>query len=276
MNYKAICLICSLLTTAHAAYSAELCGQAIQGGLLVGKIPGVQEVHFNQTNLTISPDGTFLLGLGRDEAPKGSLVVSDGKTILKSEIEIAPTRWDIQNLKGVPPRKVTPADSDLRDIEKEQKLIRAAQATRSQDNFWQNGFIMPVEGRISGNFGGQRIMNGIKKNPHAGMDIAVKDGTPVHASAGGTITLAYPGLFYSGNVIVIDHGLGLHTVYAHLSEIKVRRGDVVKPGQVIGLSGHSGRVTGPHLHWGASVNGTKINPLSLSNINKADDFCFNL
>ena len=133
---------------------------------------------------------------------------------------------------------------------------------------------MPIEGRVSGNFGGQRIMNGVKKNPHAGMDIAAKAGSEVKAPAAGTVALAQPDLFYSGNVVIVDHGYGLHTIYAHLQKMNVKRGDTVKQGDIIGLVGQTGRATGPHLHWGASANGVKFNPPSLLNINKSNDFCF--
>ena len=142
--------------------------------------------------------------------------------------------------------------------------------------YWQAGFMRPVPGRISGNFGGQRVMNGIKKNPHGGMDIAAPVGTPVAAASDGRIVLAEPDLFYSGNVIIIDHGYSLFTIYAHLNEIDVVKGQTVKKGEIIGKVGKTGRVTGPHLHWGASLAGTRFNPQSLLNISTSDDFCFNL
>ena len=117
-------------------------------------------------------------------------------------------------------------------------------------------------------------MNGVKRNPHAGMDIAAPEGTMVKASSDGIVTLAEPNLFYSGNVVILDHGFGLHTIYAHLSQIDVKVGQQVSQGETIGLVGKTGRATGPHLHWGASLNGVKFNPRSLLNINKANEFCF--
>ena len=269
MRSKLICLIFSLLLLTLPARAAQLCGKALQGEILVGYAPGAAEIIFNNITTPVDQDGLFLLALGRDEAAKPQISIRNKDDARDYSFEVGAAAWDIQNIKGIPPRKVTPSDADLRDIEFEQKVVRAAQQTQSVVPYWKQGFIMPVEGRTSGHFGGQRIMNGVKKNPHAGMDIAAKAGTPVKAPAGGIVTLAQPDLFYSGNVIILDHGYGLHTIYAHLQEMKVKRGDTVRQGDIIGL-------VGQHLHWGASVNGTKFNPPSLLNINTADDFCFNL
>jgi len=280
MFNKQIYLIFSFfiaLSTAKNADAIQLCGKAAQGEILIGQADGVARIVANSKDLRLTPNGQFLLAFGRDEAsPKQFALATTAGDVVPLSIDVAPTKWDVQSLKGVPPRKVTPSDSDLRDIEKEQKLVRAGQAENTEKPYWQAGFIQPVEGRISGNFGGQRIMNGIKKNPHSGMDIAVPEGTEVKASSDGIITVAAADLFYSGNVVIIDHGYGLHTIYAHLKEINVKRGDIVKKGDVIALSGKTGRVTGPHLHWGASYNGTKFNPTSLLSLGKSNNLCFNL
>ena len=276
MKSKLICLTFSFLFLTINAHAVELCGQAKQGEILVGLAPGATEAVLGQSASTIDKDGLFLLAFGRDEQKSPILSIKDDKQQTNYTLNIAEGNWDIQNIKGIPPRKVTPSDSDLRDIEFEQKVVRAAQETKSMVPYWKKGFIMPIEGRVSGEFGGQRIMNGVKKNPHAGMDIAAKAGTEIKASSDGVVTLAQPDLFYSGNVIVIDHGYGLHTIYAHMQEMKVKRGDIIKQGDIIGLVGQTGRATGPHLHWGASANGTKFNPTSLLNINTADKFCFTL
>lgn len=276
MKSKLICLTFSFLFLTINAHAVELCGQAKQGEILVGLAPGATEAVLGQSASTIDKDGLFLLAFGRDEQKSPILSIKDDKQQTNYTLNIAEGNWDIQNIKGIPPRKVTPSDSDLRDIEFEQKVVRAAQETKSMVPYWKKGFIMPIKGRVSGEFGGQRVMNGVKKNPHAGMDIAAKAGTEIKASSDGVVTLAQPDLFYSGNVIIIDHGYGLHTIYAHMQEMKVKRGDIVKQGDIIGLVGQTGRATGPHLHWGASANGTKFNPTSLLNINTTDKFCFTL
>ena len=143
-----------------------------------------------------------------------------------------------------------------------------------EKSYWKRGFIRPVEGRISGKFGGQRIMNGKKMNPHAGMDIAAPEGTDVKAAGDAIVTLTADNLFYSGNVVILDHGAGLQTIYAHLSKMEVTPGQKVKKGEVIGKVGKTGRVTGPHLHWGASLKGVKFNPESLLSLTNNNDFCF--
>ena len=276
MKNKLICLTFSFLLLAINAHAVELCGQAKQGEILVGLAPGATEAVLGQSISQVDNDGLFLLAFGRDEQKSPILSIKNDKQQTNYILNIEKGDWDIQNIKGIPPRKVTPSDSDLRDIEFEQKVVRAAQETKSMVPYWKKGFIMPIKGRVSGEFGGQRIMNGVKKNPHAGMDIAAKAGTEIKASSDGVVTLAQPDLFYSGNVIIIDHGYGLHTIYAHMQEMKVKRGDIVKQGDIIGLVGQTGRATGPHLHWGASANGTKFNPTSLLNINTTDKFCFTL
>lgn len=280
MPNKLIYSIFSFLSVAglsSAASAIQLCGQPAQGEILQGRADNISRIVMDGKDIRLSPQGNFLIVFGRDEtSPKQFAAATSSGEVIPLSVDVNKTAWDVQSLKGVPPRKVTPSDSDLRDIEREQKLVRAGQAENTATPYWQKGFIQPVEGRISGNFGGQRIMNGIKKNPHSGMDIAVPEGIPVKASSDGIVTLAANDLFYSGNVIIVDHGYGLHTVYAHLKEISVKQGDSVKKGDIIALSGKTGRVTGPHLHWGASYNGIKFNPKSLLSLGKSNDLCFNL
>lgn len=277
MNSKFLFLIFSMACLSSSVDAVELCGKVKQGEILIGKAAPGEQVIFNDSKILTTADGSFLLAFSRDEVNTQQLQVSGelgGGS--KYQFAVAPTSWDIQNIKGVPPRKVTPSDEDLEAIELERKVVRAVLKEVADNSAWQKGFIRPVEGRISGNFGGQRIMNNIPKNPHQGMDIAAKEGTPVKAASDGNVVLAYPNLFYSGNVVVIDHGFGLQTIYAHLQEMKVKRGDKVKQGDIIGLVGKTGRVTGPHLHWGASLRNVRFNPQSLLDMNTKQQNCFTL
>ena len=144
----------------------------------------------------------------------------------------------------------------------EQEQIRKALAEESAMRLWRTGFVEPVRGKRTGIFGSMRIMNGQPRNPHSGEDIGAPSGTPVIASNDGIVRLTVDHIF-SGRGIYVDHGLGLYSMYFHLSEILVRDGDLVKAGQVIGKVGATGRATGPHLHWGANVNGARVNPYAL-------------
>ena len=269
MKSKYLFLIFSLLFMYTEAKAVELCGRVGQGEIVFGKAPKESLVKFNKEDILKTDDGIFIIAFGRDEKKTQLLGIDENEYRLSVE----PTKWNIQNIKGVPPQKVTPSDSDLEAIELERKLLRASLKEISKSTAWRSGFIRPVEGRISGEFGGQRIMNNVPKNPHQGMDIAAKEGTEVRSSADGEVVLAYPDLFYSGNVVVIDHGFGLQTIYAHLKEMKVQRGDKVKQGDVIGLVGKTGRATGPHLHWGASLRGVRFNPQSLLDASEHQNHC---
>ena len=242
MRGSLICLMSSFLV--FEAYALELCGELKQGELVVVRDNGKTE----------------LLALGRD-------VTSPYK--YKGIIfDVEKTKWDVESIKGVAKNKVTPSKKDEAEIAREQKDVGAAiKVNLNKDHDWQEGFMLPVDGRISGHFGHQRIFNGIPKNPHTGTDIAVSEGTEVKASAGGVVTLAGGNYFYSGNMVIIDHGDGLKTIYAHLKEAKVQKGDRVQKGEVIGLVGKTGRATGAHLHWGANLSGVRLRPHSLLDIN---------
>lgn len=249
----------------------ELCGKIAQGEILTGKAEGYKSVTLNGTEHQISPTGDFIIAFGRDDRPEQKLTLTDEENnVTDIPLTVSATKWDIQNIKGIPQRKVTPSKEDEAAILHERNSVRGALTADLPLPYWLEGFIEPVKGRISGLFGGQRIMNGIKRNPHGGTDIAAPEGTPVKAAASGIVMLSAPDLFYSGNVVVIDHGHGLQTIYAHLKKYNVKKGDKVKQGDIIGLVGKTGRVTGPHLHWGASLRGTRFNPYSLLNINKSD------
>ncbi len=283
IKYKSISLTFSLLLLAAPAAAEDtapnirLCGKMAQGEVIRGYAPGITNARINGANHQVTKDGKFIFAFPRDQKKEAVLQITeaDGQT-RKFDLKIAPTAWDIQNLKGVPPRKVTPSKEDEAAILSERTLVGGALKGDRLESYWQRGFIEPVHGRISGYFGGQRIMNGKKMNPHAGTDIAAPIGTKIKAASDGIITLTAPDTFYSGNVVVIDHGHGLQTIYAHMNEIYVKQGQSVKQGEIIGEVGKTGRVTGPHLHWGASLRNTRFNPYSLLNLTANNDFCFNL
>ena len=131
--------------------------------------------------------------------------------------------------------------------------------------YFTNDFIQPVNGIITGVFGSQRILNGKAKNPHRGLDIAAEKGTPVLSTNDGVVILAEEDLYYTGGTIVIDHGHGVKSIYAHLNSVEVKVDDKIKRNNVIGTVGSTGRSTGPHLHWGVMVFNTYVDPSLLIN-----------
>ncbi len=156
-----------------------------------------------------------------------------------------------------------PDPEQLKRGQEEQKRLRAIFASVTPERLWQGSFRIPLDGVASGrNFGKRRILNGQAGSPHGGVDLPGVTGTPVYAAQSGRIVLAEE-LFFSGNTVVIDHGLGIYTLYGHLSEISVKVGDAVSPGALLGKVGATGRVTGPHLHWGLTVCRARVDPLQI-------------
>ena len=155
---------------------------------------------------------------------------------------------------------VSPSPKDLQRIKAEKKKIRRIYASSSTDRLWYGNFIKPLTGNTTSAFGNQRLFNGELQSYHRGTDLRAKSGTPVFAANSGIVRLAQ-NLFYSGNIVIVDHGNGIFTNYAHLSKIQVRADQHVARGDQIGLSGATGRVSGPHLHWGVKINGAYVDPM---------------
>ncbi|MGE0830033.1 MAG: M23 family metallopeptidase, partial [Hyphomonadaceae bacterium] len=133
-------------------------------------------------------------------------------------------------------------------------------SSRAAAQGWLDIFILPVEGRISGSWGNQRVLNGEPRSPHYGVDIAMPEGTPIRAPAGGIVSLAEPDLYLEGGLVLIDHGQGLISMYLHMSRLDVREGDQVAQGQVIGAVGARGRATGAHLCWRMKWRDRNLDP----------------
>ncbi|HUS25711.1 MAG TPA: M23 family metallopeptidase [Candidatus Binatia bacterium] len=228
-------------------------GDWIQGGVLVGHVERGSQVTLDGMPLRVAPDGAFVFGLDRDAPAQVELVVrSPAGAELRWSHAVARREWDVQRLEGVPPDKVTPPKSALKRIQRENAKARAARMRDTARSDFAQSFAWPCEGRISGIFGSQRILNGIPKQPHYGVDVAVPVGTEVRAPAGGVVALAAKDMYYTGGTLILDHGHGLSSTLMHLSKLQVKQGQVVKRGEVVALSGMTGRATGPHLHWGMS------------------------
>ncbi len=177
----------------------------------------------------------------------------------KKYFEVLPKSYSTQHITVTDKRKVNPYASDMPRILAEKKRKQTPRGAYSPGEV-DVDFLLPVEGVISGSFGRRRVFNGQARRPHSGMDIAAPEGTPVRAPSAGTV-IELGDFFFSGNLVYIDHGQGLISMFAHLSEIDVELGQRVAKGQVIGKVGATGRVTGPHLHWSLGLNGTWIDPV---------------
>ncbi len=177
-------------------------------------------------------------------------------------VSIRAGKFTIERLR-VAQKFVEPNPEEVARANKERDHLREIFATVTSERFWQGGFHFPLDDAKSAhNFGRRRVLNGVPGSPHGGEDFPAVAGTPVHAPQRGRVVLAEE-LFFSGNTIVLDHGLGLYTFYGHLSAINVAVGQMIEPGGLLGLVGATGRVTGPHLHWGVTLNQSRVNPLAL-------------
>ena len=244
------------------ARATRLPASVSQGAMVIGNTHPAAIVEVGGRTLSVAPDGDFVFGVGRDE--KGPLVVKIKQPAtgwIEHSIAVTPRDWPIENIRGVPPKTVNPPPDIAARIEREQAQVAAARERDDPREDFAETFQWPVQGRISGRFGNQRVYNGTPKSPHSGMDIAAPKGTPVRAPADGVITFVAPDLYLTGGTVLLDHGHGISSNFLHLSRIDVKVGDVVKQGDVIGAVGATGRATGPHLHWGMSWFDVRIDPL---------------
>jgi hypothetical protein len=203
-----------------------------------------------------------LIGVDLDVAPGVHPVsVAAGGLRAAYELTVAPHRFPTRKL-TVDPAFVTPPPEALLRIEREAREIAAIWENSSRAKLWDGAFLPPVPDPANSAFGTRSVFNGQPRAPHGGADFLSGAGTPVKAPGGGRIVLA-GSRYYTGGTVVIDHGLGLFSLMAHLSAIDVQVGDVVKAGDAIGKVGATGRVTGPHLHWAVRANGARVDPLSL-------------
>ncbi len=242
----------------------QLQGSPTQSGLLRGHVDPGEEVFYADRQLKVTPDGSFILGFGRDVPLQQTLTLIDpeGKAHVHP-FRLKQRTYDIQKINGISQRMMNPSEDDLQRIGQEaQQVAKARQQEIERLNF-QETFIWPVIGRISGIYGSQRILNGEPRRPHFGIDIAAPTGTPVKAPAGGLVTMVHEEMFYSGGTLIVDHGYGLSSSFLHLNKILVKVGDPVVQGQIIATVGASGRVTGPHLDWRINWFDQRLDPALL-------------
>jgi len=180
------------------------------------------------------------------------------KSLRKKFFRVKAKKYTTQHITIKDKRKVNPYAKDMDRIVSEKKRKQKARNTYDESAV-DLDFGQPATGILTGSFGKRRVFNGQARRPHSGMDIAADEGTPVYAPADGTV-IELGDFFFSGNLVYIHHGQGLITLFAHLSRINVKIGELVEKGQIIGEVGATGRVTGPHLHWSLGLNGTWVDP----------------
>ncbi len=250
-----------LAVAAGPAGAAVLEKPAEQGALGRGQLPpGATGLTMDGKPVALGAGNRFIIGFDRDATGTARLAWRDAAGAEQSEtVTIAPHAWSIQSLPGLRQRPVPDAEFEARRPGELAK-IRAARATPQPGAGWEEAFIRPVAGRVSGRFGNQRVYAGVPASYHSGLDIAAAAGTPVKAPAAGVVVLADGPFLLEGNLVLVDHGAGLGSALMHLSRIDVRPGQMVAAGDVIGLVGATGRVTGPHLHWGLTWQGARLDP----------------
>lgn len=245
-------------------------GSTTQGGLAVGKTEAGAALMLDGKPLHVSPAGDFAFGFAYDQKTPSILAAryADGLT---ETHDVTPSirQYEIQSITGLPPKFVAPPPEDEASIKAEHARLAEARTRDSDATWFAEPLDWPAKGIISGVFGSQRILNGVPSAPHFGVDIAGGEGAPIHAPADATVLMAED-FFLEGGFTLLDHGHGVFTEYLHQSKFLVKPGDAVARGQQIGNIGHTGRATGPHLHWAMNWFQVRLDP-SLSTRTPAPD-----
>lgn len=238
-------------------------GELTQGGWIRGQAPGgTRSASLDGQPLALDPAGRFLAAFDRDAGPTATLVarLADGGEV-RSPLAISPRAWRIERINAAR-RPGGATEAFLARRRPELARIGKARAVDHDVGGWRQAFIWPVEGRISGRFGSQRIYRGEPGSYHSGLDIAPGAGVPYVAPADGVVVLAAETPFtLEGYLLMIDHGGGLNSAFLHSSRLAVKEGDRVSQGQLLGYVGATGRATGPHLHWSLEWQGARLDPL---------------
>jgi murein DD-endopeptidase MepM/ murein hydrolase activator NlpD len=238
-------------------------GELTQGGWIRGEVPaGTVAAQLGDQPLAFGPDRRFFAAFDRDAGPATvlSATLADGRRI-DSPLTVAPRAWNIEQINASPTANV-PSAEFTRRRQPELARIAAARQIESGSNGWRQDFVWPATGRISGRFGSQRVYRGEPGSYHSGIDIAGGSGATYVAPADGVVVLAAESPFtLEGYLLIVDHGMGLSSAFLHSSALLVREGDAVRQGQPIGRIGATGRATGPHLHWGLTWRGARLDPL---------------
>jgi murein DD-endopeptidase MepM/ murein hydrolase activator NlpD len=237
------------------------------GDIVIVTVKGVAgpvEGKFNDKKLYfLAGKDSFSAVLGIDlftEPGTYTLDIAANDKVLSRPVTVVEKKYPVQKL-TLPKDMVQLSPENEARAEREQQKVAAIWPNET-DRLWNGSFMNPREGEISTKFGLRRVINGISKNPHSGVDVAADEGQEVYAPNSAVVTMV-DDHFYSGNSVILDHGQGIYTMFFHLSKVMVKEGQQVKKGDVIALVGSTGRSTGAHLHWGVRVQGSRVDPLEL-------------
>ncbi len=262
---RGVVAVAAAFLFATPALAVDFQGNFTQGGTIIGTVEPGDRVTIEGHALAVTDQGKFVFGFGRDHGPTAQLAVmgpGDDETSADIiELAVARRDYDIQRIDGLPPGKVGGfSKATLKRIAADNAQVAQARAASERlDNFLE-GFIWPAKGRVSGVYGSQRILNGEARRPHFGLDIAAPVGTPIVAPAGGIVRLAESDHFFTGGIIIIDHGYSLSSTLFHMHSVDVEVGQVVAQGDQIGTVGQTGRATGPHVDWRMNWEDQRLDP----------------
>lgn len=247
-----------------------LSGSAEQGAVMVGQVPSdTRTLALDGKPIPVAADGRFLIAFDRDAGTSARLVatLADGRTVERA-IAVAPGSWRLEHI-NAPYRGSASSDAEFeRRRPAELAQIAAARNMEVASDGWRQAFRWPVTGRLSGFFGSQRVYQGKPGSYHSGTDVAVPAGTPFVAPADGVVVLAAAAPFtLEGNLLIVDHGMGLSSAFLHCQRLDVKVGDRVVQGQQLGTVGRTGRATGPHMHWGLKWRDARLDPAKLAGPN---------
>ena len=250
----------------NISHAVEFLGNFKQGSFILGKTDPNSKVFIDDRKVRVSNDGYFAFGLDRDRKNNVLIKIINKKETKLIEKKVFKRKYKIQRIDGLPPKQVTPPPEVYERIKKDNILIGKARATDSKLVFFKDKFIYPIDKYIiTGVYGSQRILNGKPRRPHYGIDFHAPEGTPVKSMMDGVVTLVENDMYFTGGTIIFDHGHGISTLYMHMKDINVKKGQKVKRGEIVGTLGQSGRATGPHLDIRLNWFEIKLDPMSILN-----------
>ncbi len=256
-----------LLSYSPAVLSLQLIlpETAYQGDLIVGRTDPGAELRTKDSLLVVGPRGYFVLPVSRNQKKDIRFTVRHHNQTRSQVVRIWAFPWRTQRIKGLLNKYVTPTPEQQQRVVNDIQKVRHIRKNSAYPVplFLKNQFNIPLNGPVTSPFGLNRILNGKPKQFHSGVDLSAPRGHPVKSSADGIVRMADPNMFLMGKTLILDHGLGVTSIYMHLDKILVSVGDLVRQGQTVGHVGQTGRVTGAHLHWGVNVGLTPIDPMRL-------------